>query len=239
MARLGPKETRGGQGGKSATLGTSFVTTQGTHVDLPSTHPLKYGAKDPNISAAQRKKIDEWEARRVKNKTEFAYLTDANGNAIGEYGQGKSGTVRTPTLSYQKAETFTHIHPRGKAEDGALGGPFSADEQGGDLQAFVRFPNVKTMRAAAAEGTYSISKQKDFDADSFIAYATRHYQKTMIDDYHAECKSLDASYRSGNMTYAQYLDAYNDAFNKAAVNWHNVLLAGQKRYGYYYTLERR
>ena len=234
-----PKSTRGGRGGASATLGTSFTSTQGTHVDLPSGYPLKYGKKDPNISDAQRKKIEEFESRRVKNKTEYAFLTDSQGNAVGEYGQRKGGTVRTPTTAYQKAESFTHIHPRGKREDGALGGTFSADAVGGDLQAFTQFPNVKTMRAAAAEGTYSISKLSNFNSQAFMSYATAQYNKTMDVDYRAELKSLDDSYTNGNMTYSEYTKAYIDAFNKASVNWHNALLAGQKKYGYYYTLERR
>lgn len=131
------------------------------------------------------------------------------------------------------AEAMTHNHPRTGNESGLLGGTFSTS----DLNNFVRFSQT-TYRATAAEGTYSISKLKGFDSRNFKQYYTSESAKNR-GAYSTTMTSLNSSYRSGSMSYDDYRAEAHRAFNTYLVAEHNSLRAGQKLYGYHYTLERR
>jgi len=230
----GSKGGRGGQGGGgNLTIATSATDQGGNTIDLTG-FPLKYGEKDSAVSGAARQNIDKWEAQRVKNRIEYSYMTDPNGDPVGEVKGGKT-SVSTPVWMKNKAKVFTHIHPRDKNSQGYLGGTFS--EQ--DLTNWsTRAPNIETYRAAAAEGTYSISKGSNFDANGFSSFANGEFKKPYT-DYATYMKGLNNDLHKGNVSWTDYSKMARDAFNKCMVEKHDMLIANQKKYGYKYTLERR
>lgn len=191
---------------------------------------LKFGKDDPNVTGKTRQVITDWESKRAKAKVEYAYATDADGNPVGAEVRGGKGSVRTPYYYHGDGTTFTHIHPRG---DGMLGGTFS----GADMRNFANTGN-KTTRAAAKEGTYSISKGANFDRAGFNSYVSKadsNFRKT----YRSKADAAYQQYKAGKISFNDYQLANAKAFNTALVGLHNDYSAGQKTYGYTYTLERR
>lgn len=191
---------------------------------------LVFGREDKAVTGVVRQNITNWESKRKKNKIEYAYSVDANGNPIGTEVRGGKGSVRIPISMHDKdGATFTHIHPRG---EGMLGGTFSY----ADMRNFANYKN-KTVRAAAKEGTYSMSKSKNFDSSGFKSYASKldsNFKSSMS----TKAASLGADFRSKKISRGEYERAYAKAFNTALVEIHNGYLQGQKQYGYTYTLER-
>ena len=219
----------GGSGGVTQTAEGSITFADGV-VEFDG--ELKYGKKDSQLSSTVRKAIETWENKRRSNKIEYAYSVDANGNPIGPEVKGGRGSVRTPFAYHETPDaTFTHIHPRGKGESAYLGGTFSMQ----DLRNFANKAN-KTERAAAKEGTYSISKSKNFDKDGFLNMAMKacgEFKSSTRDKQNA----LNAKYRSGSIDYKDYSKASAKIFNSGLVKLHETLRQNQSKYGYEYTLE--
>lgn len=132
-----------------------------------------------------------------------------------------------------------------------LGGTFSS----GDIDNFTTY-NQKTYRATASEGTYSITKGKNFDASGLKAYyKARHdrYEteyksavKLLRATYNKEVSSISSSGKTMSeksveydKAWKRYNDAANRAFNARVIKGHNALIEGQQKYGYTYTLEKR
>ena len=133
-----------------------IITVQGgIKVDLGN-NPLVYGDNDPNISNDARKAVEDFENKRPNSKIEFGVVIDNNnGGMIGKERRGSNGSVNISIVDIdRKNAIFSHLHPRGDANNQALGGTFSFK----DLRNFAIF-DVGTYRAKAAEGTYSISKK--------------------------------------------------------------------------------
>ena len=215
-------------GGGAGSAKGELVLPNGSKIEFEG--ELHYGGNDKALTGTARTVVTTWEAKRVKNKVEYAYAVDANGNPIGAEIRGSKGSVRVPRSYHNTPDgAFTHIHPRG---DGMLGGTFSS----ADLRNFSNY-SQKTVRAAAKEGTYSISKGKNFDATgfkSFIAKAESSFSST----YRTKESALSKQYRSGKISYNDYLKGNAKAFNTALVQLHNTYRSGQKKYGYSYTLEK-
>ena len=224
---FGGRGASGGGGGGGAT--GELVLPNGSKIEFEGT--LHYDGDDKALSGASRTAITNWEAKRVKNKVEYAFAVDANGNPIGKEVRGSKGSVRSPYAFHDTPDcAFTHIHPRG---DGILGGTFS----GADLRNFANYRN-KTVRAAAKEGTYSISKGKNFNKDGFKAFA-RQADANFSANYRKRSSALNKQYREGKISsYADYSKASAKIFNTCLVELHNELRGGQKKYGYTYTLEK-
>ena len=227
----------GGRGASSrGSTGGTFSKTalgwDGDDIDL-SGYPLKYGGKDPHLSGAHRDKIEAFEREKVKRKVENALILDKDGNQT-YTGRGGKGSVRTPTSAWKEGGVMTHNHPRSDPTDkGLLGGTFSL----ADARSFIKNP-VKTIRAAASEGTYSMSKTDKFDARG----AAAHFSKadaTFRTNLKKTGTELANKYRNKEITYSDYLKQHNDAFNKELVALHNTYADGASKYGYTYTLERR
>lgn len=200
----------------------------GSKIEFEGT--LKYDGDDKAVTGTARQTITSWEKKRVKAKIEYGYAVDENGNPLGTEVRGGKGSVRVP-LKFHDTENaiFTHVHPRG---DGMLGGTFSS----ADLRNFSVFKN-KTVRATAKEGTYSISKTKNFDVQGFNSYVRKCERefKTSISTKRTE---LEQKYRGSKMTWSEYKKESAKNFNSALVDLHNKYSAGQKAYGYTYTLEK-
>lgn len=224
---FGGRGASGGGGGGGGATG-ELVLPNGSKIEFEGT--LHYDGNDKALTGTARTVITGWEAKRVKNKVEYAYAVDADGNPIGPEVRGSKGSVRTPFAYHDSPDgTFTHIHPRG---DGMLGGTFSK----ADLFNFANH-RQKTERAAAKEGTYSISKNKNFDAAGFKSFASKANADFRA-NYNKRCSAAGKAYREGKISYEDYAKANAKAFNTSLVEMHNTLRSGQKQYGYIYTLEK-
>ena len=227
---MGSKDSRGGGGGGFSTV--TSVTGQGGHnIDLTD-YPLRYGNHDSAISGATRAMLEAQETKRLDAKVEYGYALDADGNLIGEK-RGGRGSCSLPASYYMNGEILTHNHPRTGDEAGTLGGTFSTQ----DFKVLT-VGNLKTMRASAAEGTYSITKGKNFDGAGLLKYR-RQLEKDANAAAKKRVQEAGERYKRGEISSSQLTQAAKDASNRALVSIHNGLLAGQKDYGYSYTLERR
>lgn len=228
MGRGSSKSTGGG--GKSV---TSVTTQDGTVLNLSKT-PLVYGSNDPYVTGAQRSGTEAQEQKRLTAKIEYGVMYDKNGNVVQQEFKGGKGSVGVPhTVINTPGGVFTHNHPRGKGEEGQLGGTFSS----ADLRTFEN-NRFMTIRASAAEGTYSLSKTLNFNKQGFTNYV-KSVQSQAKAKQKAANNQLGNDWGSGKINYKQYLQARTNVFNTFLIDVHNGLLAGQKQYGYSYTLEAR
>ena len=225
---------RGSSGITSGTVATSVVTQAGKKINLAGT-PLIYGGLDKSISAAQRKILEAQEKKRLVAKREHALLVGQDGSVAGAEVHGGSGSCKIPIgWSYTKGAVLTHNHPRGGAgEDWVIGGTFSP----GDIKHFSN-GRYATMRASAAEGTYSITKGSNFNGAGFITYA-KGVSAAATRKHNQTTNQLKQDCASNKITYTDYRKGCNKAFNSMLIEIHNGLMSGQKTYGYSYTLERR
>lgn len=189
---------------------------------------LSYG-RDSRVSGVVREQIENWENRRRNSKIEFAYSVTPDGTVIDEKRGGKTSVQATLEMHDTEGATFTHNHPR---QDGILGGTFSY----ADLSNFVRFKNV-TERAAAKEGTYSISKLPNFNRDGFLKMAGDS-NKNRRAEYEKKHRAIREDVKSGKISRETAKKMYSKVFNTFLVGLHQDLETGQKTYGYTYTLEK-
>ena len=219
-----------GLGGKSSTY-TSVLDNDESRIDLTDA-PLKYGPDDPGVTGAFRQAAEAFENKRRESKIEFTNLLDENADLIVENRGGKN-SVRTKVRDMARAVVFTHSHPR---EVGVLGGTFSY----ADIANFSQFGlgKMRTYRAAAKEGTYSITRGKNFDGRGLANYF-REVERACRREHVNYMMGVRQQAREGKLTQSEYEKVQNASFNRMLVAMHNALLDGQSRYGYSYTLERR
>lgn len=199
------------------------------------------------MSTAERTAVDAFENKRFKNKIEYGTLIAINGRVLIEK-KGSSGSVSMPSGYYKLASVMSHNHPRGKGEEGLIGGTFSE----ADIST-LNYDRLYTIRATAAEGTYSMTKGVSFDSAGLQAYyrkvdnsLNKAFTQSVMDAVNAYTKLRTEHANGGNVSakavqdaYQHYKDTETREFNRYLVGLHNALLAGQKKYGYTYTLERR
>lgn len=208
--------------------------------------PLEYGGKT-SVSQAVRNGMSAFESKRKKAKIEYGCLLDTNGNPVGkvEY-KGGHGSVKYPIQYAMKAESLTHIHPRGEGK-GELGGTFSL----ADFKIPLVCSGMKTIRAAASEGIYSFQYTDKTNRQGFYNWIRDEYNKIekeykkSIGPAEDKVRQAGKDYKSGKITYEEYGKVYKDYaevatyhFNALLVANHNTLLSGQEQFGYHYTLER-
>lgn len=222
------KGGRGGRRGGGVAKG-ELTLPDGSKIEFDG--ELIFGGDDKAIPQAVRKNLDDWENKRYKAKIEYAMSYYPDGTPIGKEMRGGKGSVRSP-LSYHATDgaTFTHNHPRG---DGVLGGTFSD----ADMRNFARGGNT-TSRATAKEGTYSISKGKNFDKAGFMSHVNKAHDE-FTQRNRRENRRIQKAYNDGKINYNQATLEMGKSFNTALVKLHNAYLEGQKKYGYTYTLEKR
>lgn len=222
----GGKSTSSKRGGGSV----SQVRTQaGLTVDLEK--PLVYSDPKHGMTKSQLQELERFENKNRNRKSEYGLVLDANGNVLGEK-RGEKGRISM----YRPAgtEVFAHTHPRGDGGDEPyVGGTFST----GDLRTFSLMPE-KTMIATASEARYSMTKGKNFDAQGLVSYGNKMYDKRRK-EYTDRWNKAKNKYKNGDISYSEFAKEASDAFNTHMVDFHNDLLAGQKRYGYTYGAERR
>ena len=218
----------GAKGGAKAPVVLDKLEIGTEAIDLSSS-PLTYGDNDAALTGAARKSVEAFEDKRHKAKIEYSELIMDDGTVI-ESNKGGRGSVRASLEARSKADVLTHNHPR---EEGILGGTFSD----ADLQNFGKFHQT-TYRATTKEGTYSISKGKNFDGKGLVS-AYKSYMRTNDRNLSHAMKNLRSDFMSGKLNPAEFTSANKSAFNKSLVKLHNWLSENQANYGYTYTLERR
>lgn len=211
-------------------------------LDLPI--KLIYGSDKASIIPES---IIDFENRRRFNKIEFGILV--SDKKVLEENRGSKGVVYMTVAYYKKATVFSHIHPR---NNGIIGGTFSYT----DLDNFVEFTNLRTYRAVAREGIYSITKLNNFNSN--LAKAYKKYdnkidketdklidiEKQKLDDLHAFLQrqlnigilTQEMSDRIYENAKNNYLKKYNSIYNLYLIKSHNWLIKNQKKYGYSYGL---
>lgn len=224
---MGSRGTSSGRKGSSGVTITQFQDGN-TIIDL-SESPLTYGGTDKALTGKARETIENFENKRYKNKVEFSTFVTDDGTII-EENRGGKGSVTASDYARAKADVMSHNHPR---PEGVIGGTLST----GDIDNFVNH-NQHTYRATTKEGTYSISRGKNFDGKGLSA-AYKKAASEFERDGNNFAKSLKAKMRSGELTYSEAKKQAYIAQNKNLVSYHNWLLDNQKKYGYTYTLEKR
>lgn len=218
----------GGYSGIGGGNGTRVAEASGGYIDLKD-NPLKYGRKDDTIKGDTRKAIEAFEKDHVNADIEYSVVVDKNGRVYSRH-KGEKGSVKMETKSGEDGQTGSHNHPRGV---GKLGGTFSNE----DIEAFSSNSHFSTLRAVTKEGTYSISKKKNFDAAGLISYKKAERSRLMK-ERRSRMDEINAKLKSGEITRTRAIELQHKSFNKYLVDVHNSLIAGQKTYGYSYTLER-
>ena len=231
MAKDSSKGTGAGKGGGSV----ANLQIGDEQIDL-SESPLVYGQKDAALTGKARQTIEAFENKRVKNKIEYGLMTDADGNVIGDEVKGGKRGVRMSVRNWMQNTVMSHIHPR---DNGTLGGTFSTEDID-NWAGFATGYNHITSRAAAKEGTYSISKAKGrtFKGNEMAieyAKATAKFDS----DARARYSQVVRDFREGKINVEQRFKEVQKLNNKMLVEMHNWLLSNQSTYGYTYTLERR
>ena len=231
--------------------------SDGREITLADGETLTYSQDSGRAEMPQS--VKNFEEKRVKGKIEYGLATMADGTVIEERKGGK-GSVKLSMYAARTAEVYTHIHPRSGLESGQLGGTFSD----ADINNFANF-NQTTTRAAAAEGTYSITKGAKMLADRSLARSfARDYARyqAQVDrevgrqvaqkgsDYRTRAEAIARDLRAGKITvaearaqndtaYATYIAEANKVANSSYIKYHQWLLDHQSTYGYTYGLERR
>ena len=231
LQMFGGRGASSSAGGSRGGYSVKTVMTQGGQ-EVHLTNPLVYGKDDPYLTGESRRKMEDFENRKANAKIEWGYILDKDGNVVTEH-KGGRGSVSFTYNQLAHAKQLSHIHPRGKGEEGYLGGTFS----GADTNSWVKNTNITTMRAKANEGTYSISKGKNFDSQGFLKY--RKEQSAINTAKKEATKKQLATQYYKDKDYNKYVSGVQQAFNDFLVDEHNSLLKGAKTYGYNYTLERK
>ena len=235
---MGKRGSSSGFSGQGYDVATSVQTQEGQTADLKDT-PLRYGKPDAALTDAQRQAVEAFEQKRKSAKVEYAYGVDDKGRAWAPEKRGGKSGVRTPAAHWFPDGVFTHNHPRTGKEAGLLGGTFSVGtgHRDGDISTFIANP-VRTIRASAAEGTYSMSKGPGFDGRGLLAFA-QQAERDARKVYKGKCDEAFKRYLANEITGKEYHAACDRAFNALLVSKHNAFIAGQSQFGYTYVLERR
>ena len=222
---------KGNRGGRGKTTIGSFKDGANINGDIIEFDgDLKLTKNDGSINPVQRAAVDLWEAKRANMKIEYANAFGFQGSEYGELRGGPNGVNLKPYYFANRGSVVTHIHPRG---DGGLGGTFSD----ADIKAWSR-GNGNTIRAVAKEGTYSISKGKNFNGSGLYAYVQKQFN-SYTKSLQTTKRSLQSKVNSGSMTAKQANKILQKEFNTVLVSMHNDLLNNQSVYGYNYYLEKR
>ena len=157
------KGNRGGRGNRTLSTLKDGAVFNGDKIDFDG--DLVYTKNDGSLNKTQRPLVEAWETKRSTNKVEYANAFGYQGSEYGEIRGGRNGVSTPAYYTANKGSVFTHIHPRGNGE---LGGTFSST----DIRTWSN-GNGATIRAVAKEGTYSITKGKNFNARGLIQFATQ------------------------------------------------------------------
>lgn len=229
---LGKKLFQKGWNKKNTTPAEDYTTSvddgHGSVINLDK--PLVYGSP-ASMSDDVRFMIDAFEDKRRDMKVEYGILIDAMGRVL-ETKRGGKGSVAMSSRNWNQSYAMSHSHPAG----GRIGGTFSD----ADLSAFIYSP-TQIMRAAAAEGTYSMTKTNSFNGrelrrafiGEFGSYGTRRMESLKVEN------AIASEFKNGDITYSEYEQKHYKNFNNLLVDMHNWFSDNQNTYGYSYTLERR
>lgn len=217
------------------TYSTTSVTVQNGRT-LTLSSPLIYDKNDKAISKSGRQALTAFEQANAQAAVENVLFTKADGTQVYTNKGGKN-SVAHPMYVESQATLMTHNHPRAGKYENVMGGTFSP----ADIGTLSRpGSTVTTIRASAAEGTYTMSIPATADRlqiwrmkrdyGKYIAQQTKKYNAIDTAKYN--------DYQAGKCTYGQYKSQCNYSMNDMLLDLHNWLRANKAKYGYTYTLER-
>lgn len=212
----------------AAKSGAMQVTAQnGKTVYLSS--PLVYGKRDKLSIPSDN--LDTWEkANKNSSRNEQAVVLADDGSILFTTSGGKN-SANIPSSVLYKTAVLSHTHPRGTMSR-QIGGTFSTQ----DMKVFNTFKNMKTIRAVAAEGTYSMTKGANFNSHKFrlMVRDINNSYKVM----QAKCAAFGVDLMTGKIDQHTYYKSTEKVFNAWLVDSHNELMKNRRKCGYSYSLER-
>ena len=164
---------------------------------------------------------------------------------------GKAIDLSDTPLSYRAAKRIYDAGKFDKKEhagrDGKLGGTFST----GEINNYILF-GQGAYSITAPEGIYRLEETAKFDANGLQTYyrkaskAARIKYENAANIAHLDYKLAEGAYSNGEISKAQLEKARRKAkaaerkaYNAMLVEQHNALRAGQRKYGYVYSLEKK
>ena len=219
----------------SGTYSTTSVTVQNGRT-LTLSGPLIYDKNDKAISKNGRSALVAFEQNHLQSQVESVLFTKADGTQVYTNTGGK-GSVAHPVMVESQATLMTHNHPRAGKYENVMGGTFTT----ADIGTLSRpASTVTTIRASAAEGTYTMSIKPTTDRKQIWRMKRDYgkYTSQVVAKYSAIDSAKYRDYQAGKCTYGQYKSQCNHSMNDMLLDLHNWLRANKKTYGYSYTLER-
>lgn len=224
-----------GKSKAGGTYNTTSVTVQnGRTLTLSSS--LSYDGDDNALGRQARSVVDAFEQAHKQAAVESCLFTKADGTQV-YANTGRKGSVSHPAYIEGQAEIMTHNHPRPGKYENQMGGTFSVD----DIKVLSRpYSTVTTIRASAAEGTYSMSIPKNANRTTVrqMVSAYGRYIKQQNAKYAAVDQAKYNDYLNGKCKYSEYRSVCNHSMNDFLLDLHNWLRKNSKQYGCSYTLEK-
>ena len=185
-------------------------------IDLSGMKLYYSSGYDDVMIPAQKKLVEDFEKKYYGEFEESLLLVDKQGKQVALV-NGEYGRIELPKNAIKNSEIITHTHFRAPfAERGMLGGPFSVS----DMNTFTT-TDLNVMRAVAPEGTYTIVKNDNFDANGLMSIL-RAYQSQNKPNF-------------GQGVLQKEVIEYT---NRYLIGLHNTFRKNAKEYGYTYFLKK-
>ena len=174
-------------------------------------------------------KCKEVEAKSVKRKTEKMTVIDDDGNILFEKSGGR-GSVRFSIADAMQmnGKTVTHNHP------GEFGGTFS----GADINVFTKY-NLRSIRAVAKEGTYSIETTSKVTSSGSKEFANEFSKRSnaVNQQLKANHSRLSPKVRNGELSVDDANKQLREKRTALCNEQHEFLKNNAEKYGYRYSFE--
>lgn len=169
------------------------------------------------------------EAKTVNRKTEKMTVIDDDGNVTFEKSGGR-GSVRftTEQAMAMSGKTITHNHP------GEFGGTFSS----ADVSVFTEY-GLKSIRAVAKEGTYSLEKTENATLKSGREFRSEYQriESRSTREIKSTYRDLKNQVMSGKMSADAANKQLNDKRTQVCNEHHEYIKRVAESYGYRYYYE--
>lgn len=224
---------------------------------------LRYSKRDRQILVNVRPNVDYWENQRYKSKVEFASSFRIDGTRIGEV-RGTKDKVDVPYAYHATPNAvFTHVHPR---EQTLLGGTFSLKDL--ENFAKYANKTARATAKEGTYSISKSRKFKKAEFESYIQTMRKNHHDVYESKNERTVKKFEKKKDRANKAVLRILKSkvfnysqkavlmnklsvrdienrkkkaneLNKNFNTYLVDVHADLLKNQRKYGYFYGLERR
>lgn len=169
------------------------------------------------------------EAKTVKRKTEKMTVIDDDGNVVFEKSGGKgSVSFSRGQAMAMEGKTITHNHP------GEFGGTFSH----ADVNVFTKY-GLKSIRAVAKEGTYSIEKTQKATPQSGKKFRDeyREIERKGTSALNSLYKKIKSKFMRGEISADSANEQLGDKRTQICNEHHEYIKRVAESYGYRYYYE--